>query len=73
LPREDRISEGMEDLNSRPELSRSSSVSLGREFFAEVNDLTDVMVGVSGAAQDDGEAILSPAVLCGVSGTRSFR
>jgi hypothetical protein len=73
LPREDRISEGIEDLNSRPELSRSFSVSLGREFFAEVNDLTDVVVGVSGAAQDNGEAILFPAALRGISGAPSFR
>ncbi len=63
----------MEDLNSRAELSLSFSRSLGRKFSAEVNDLPDVVVGVSGAAQDDGEAILFLAALRGIGGAPIIR
>ncbi len=34
-----------QDLNSWAELSRNFSCRVGREFSAEVNDLTDVVVG----------------------------
>jgi hypothetical protein len=59
--------------STQAHLRCSFSCSLGREFSAEVNDLTDVVVGVSGAAPDDGEPILFPVALCGISGAPSFR
>lgn len=62
----------MEDLNARAGLRRDLASRLGRKFSAEVNDLADVMVGVSGAAQDDSEPILFLAALRGIGGALSL-
>src|SRR5579859_742682 len=43
------------------------------ELSAEVNDLTGVMIGMRGTAQEDGEAILFLAALGGIGGAPIFR